>query len=154
MKDNLNKFIKQHLASIISIVCLVAATILIVLNIESDNRDEYLEKISYSQLEEKINNQETFILYIGSEECSACAIFKPKLINVLYDNQITAYYLDLNEITTDDYISFGKFMNITGTPTLAFIIEGEEEGTDNRIENGSASEDYIINKLKLNGYIK
>ena len=101
-------FIKKHLGVIISIICIIGAFTLILFNIEASNKNKYLENITYSQLEEKINNQETFILYVGSEECSACEIFKHNLIDVLYKNEGTAYYLDLNKKKEKEYKKFNK----------------------------------------------
>lgn len=39
----------------------------------------YVKKIPLSEVQEKINNKEDFILYIGRESCPYCQKFAPKL---------------------------------------------------------------------------
>ena len=38
-----------------------------------------LINISYDELKTKIENKESFVLYVGSTSCSPCANYKPRL---------------------------------------------------------------------------
>ena len=49
--------------------------------------------------------------------------------------------------------NFRKYINISGTPTVCFITNGEEETTLNRI-SGEVSLETTIERFKSNGYIK
>jgi len=113
-----------------------------------------IKKIDYKKFNNLIEKQESFILYIGSASCSNCTEFSPKFENVIKENNISdTYYIDLDEFSDDEKKSLNKVVNITGTPTVVFITDGEEESSFNRI-NGNVNKDKIITRLKANDYIK
>ncbi len=98
-------------------------------------------------------NKESFAIYIGNEGCSHCLSYKPTLEKVLKDYKITIYHLDNSKLSEEEFSEFKTYINISGTPTVAFITDGEEETTLNRIV-GEASEESTIEMFKANGYIK
>ena len=113
-----------------------------------------VEEINFNVLNNLIKENKTFILYVGSDTCISCKEFSPKFESVINDNDVSnAYYIDLDNLSDDDKSSFNKIINITGTPTVVFITDGEEESTYNRI-NGNVSTEKIITRLKANDYIK
>jgi len=156
MKQGKNNFFRRNLAPIISIIAIVLATIILILfgGEDSETNSKYLKKISYQEVINKFDNKEDFILYVGQEGCSACKLFNPNFIKVIDKNKVTVYYLDLSTIKNDEYNNLQNYILITGTPTVVFITDGEEESVNNRITNGSVSTTYIYDKLKVNGYIK
>ncbi|MFM0713857.1 hypothetical protein P7J19_06645 [Streptococcus suis] len=52
------------------------------------------QAISIDEVEQKIQNEEEFILYIGRETCLYCRDFVPKLTEVVEQSHATIYYLD------------------------------------------------------------
>ena len=98
-------------------------------------------------------NKETFVIYVGNENCSHCIAYKPTLISVLNQYKITIYHLDNSKLSEKEYEEFKSYINISGTPTVAFITEGEEETALNRIVGETSKED-TIEVFKINGYIK
>ena len=74
-------FIAGSLIVILSIVGLIYASI--TLNKSEENEEKHLIEITFSELKEKINNKESFILLISQESCSHCAEYKPVLKKVL-----------------------------------------------------------------------
>ena len=114
------------------------------------------EKISYKKLMSKLDNKESFILYIGSSNCGACADFKPTLEAVIKKYQVKVYYIDSYKLSDEQYRELNNVISYGGsTPTVAFIKDGAEgeNPTYNRIK-GSRDQDYVIEKFKKNGYIE
>ncbi len=116
------------------------------------NSEEHIIEISLDEFKEKIANKETFVIYIGNESCSHCVAYLPILKSVLDEYDITIYHLDNSKLSDDEYAEFKTYINISGTPTVAFITDGEEETTLNRIV-GEQSKETTIKRFKANGYI-
>ena len=113
-----------------------------------------IKEINYNEFNDLIKNNESFILYIGSASCHNCTEFSPRFEEVIKENNIeNVYYIDLDALNDDDRKNFNKTINVTGTPTVVFIDNGEEESSFNRI-NGSVSKEKIVQRLKANNYIK
>lgn len=129
-------------------------TIFIVMFIICGCSSTSIKEIKYDEFNNLVKENKTFILYIGSESCANCTEFSPKFESVIEENNISdTYYMDLDELSGEDKKSFNKVVNITGTPTVVFITNGEEESGFNRI-NGNVSKEKIITRLKANDYIK
>lgn len=119
----------------------------------SSNSDNHIKEITFNQFEEKMKNKETFALYIGNEGCSHCISYLPTLKEVLKEYDVTIYHLDNSKLSDSEYSKFKSYVNISGTPTILFITNGEEETTLNRIV-GETSKQETIEIFKTNGYIK
>ena len=120
--------------------------------IEEQNQSEHLKKISYSELENKMNNREDFILLISNLYCSHCNSFKPKFIEVLNNYNITAYEIDLSTLEPGDREKLDNKIDFNGTPTTIFIEKGVENDINKRII-GDTTREVIIEKLKNANYI-
>ena len=125
----------------------------IVLNKKEQDLSKYLVELSYKELKSKLEKKDSFILVITRTDCSHCAAFKPKLKEVLRDNNIIAYEIATDKLSNKEKAEFNDIANISGTPTTIFIKNGEEATTTNRIV-GDVTTEKIINKLKSQGYIK
>lgn len=112
-----------------------------------------IKEITFDEFKEKIANKESFPLFVGNEGCSHCVSYKPILENVANEYNIIIYHLDNSKLTNEEKIEFKKYINISGTPTVAFITDGTEETTLNRI-SGATSKNATISRFKTNGYIK
>lgn len=117
------------------------------------NQDKHLVNLSFNDLQEKINNKETFILVITQTTCSHCQEYKPILKKVLADYDIYAYEIEQDTLTQDERKELEHIASISGTPTTIFIIDGQEKSTTNRLI-GPAEETKIINRFKAMGYIE
>lgn len=110
--------------------------------------------IGYNKFDSLIKEKQNFILYIGSTSCDNCTLFEPKFESVVKKYNISnVYHISIDKLSDDERNEFYKIINITGTPTVAFIKDGEEKSSYNRIV-GNVSKDKIINRLKSNDYIK
>lgn len=116
------------------------------------NSSNTITEIDYSKLEEMIDNKESFILEIVQTGCSHCEEFSPRFKAVLKTNDLTAYYLNLYNLTEEDAKKFNELTtSVSGTPTVLFFENGKE--TSNKI-SGAVSNEKIEEHLKDAGYIK
>lgn len=116
------------------------------------NSSNTITEIDYSKLEDLIDNKESFILEIVQTGCSHCEEFSPRFTAVLKTNDLTAYSLNLYNMTDDEREKFSELTtSVTGTPTVLFFEDGKE--TSNRI-NGAVDNEKIEEHLKDAGYIK
>ena len=133
----------------IKVICLVFALLIVLTGCGS----KHIKEISFGELKTMMDNKETFAIYIGNEDCPHCVSYKPTLEDVLDEYDIDIYHLDNSKLSESESSKLVQYINITGTPTIAFITNGEEESTLDRIVGETSRED-TIEKFKLNGYIK
>lgn len=112
-----------------------------------------IKNISYQELEDMIENKETFMLEIIQTGCSACEDFTPRFNTILKENNLTAYSINYTNLSDEDRNSFENIIHINSTPTVIFFDEGVEESVSFRII-GAISDEKIIQKLKTHDYIK
>jgi possible thiol-disulfide isomerase and thioredoxin len=96
----------------------------------------YVKKIPLSEVQEKINNKEDFILYIGRESCPYCQKFAPKLAVAIQKTNQTVYYLDNDSKERKDITAFAHDMNVKTVPNLSTFKKGSKE---NYLKKGSKS---------------
>lgn len=109
-------------------------------------------EIDYNKYLEKIEQKDTFALVIGSETCSACAMFKTTMETFIEKYQVEVFYIDTADMSNEDYSSLNSEINFDGTPTTIFIEEGNLTSYYNRID-GAGSLSSVESKFKENGYI-
>lgn len=112
-----------------------------------------ITEITYKDLEKKLENKESFILEIVQDGCSNCESFSPKFDKVLTKHNLTAVSINRAKLSDIDSTKLDNLYNITGTPTVIFIENGEEPSILRRII-GDVDQEKIISKLKNAGYIK
>ena len=89
----------------------------------------YIE-ITYDEYEEKIDNNEHFVVVISREGCTYCELYKPVVEEVTDKYNIPIYYLDLYHMTKNEQIRLSTsndylMENSWGTPTTLYM-HGEE----------------------------
>ena len=87
------------------------------------------------------------------DDCNNCVELKPKIINILEKYKIDMFYINTNDFSEEEYNSFNKIVNYSGTPTIIFVKDGDEETVASRIV-GNISEEKVLAKFKANGIIK
>lgn len=112
-----------------------------------------IKEISYSELETSLKNKETFILEIVQDGCHNCEEFTPTFKKILKENNLTAKQINLTNLTQEENTNLENLYNITGTPTVIFIENGEEPSISRRII-GARESSFIKTKLGIAGYIK
>lgn len=115
---------------------------------------EVYNEVSYKKLNEMLENKESFVLVIGSSECSHCESYKLTMKDVVDKYKITINYIDIFKLSDTERAKLNNKFSYSGTPTTVFVEKGKEENAQfNRI-NGAKDYETIVKKLKKNGYIK
>ena len=109
--------------------------------------------ISYDELSAKKEVGDSFPLVVGSSTCSACARYKVTMKQFIEKYQINVFYIDLSELSEDEYNKLKSEINFTGTPTTVFYEDGKLTSYYNRL-SGAEDLNVVINIFKNNGYIK
>ena len=147
-----NKNKNVYLYCIIVLVVLLGAFFIYKFAFGNKDADTKLLNIKVSELEEKINAQENFVLVISQTGCSHCEQYLPELDRALQEVNFNAYVLNITGLDKTNSETLAKYVNFSGTPTTIFFHEGIEKTTLNRIV-GYASKTKIIERLKSLGYI-
>ena len=132
------------------IIFAVIVVLLIIVALLPTDEDKYLKEITYSEFVTKVNNKDSFILYVKQTGCAHCKEFTPKFAGVLSDNKITAYVVNLTNLSEEEKPLFKESTGVDGTPMVFFYKDGVKSMI--YIE-GEQSKDKIISKLKSAGFI-
>lgn len=125
--------------------------------IENENTDSgysNIKLISVNKLIDLMSEDQDFILLISQTYCSHCIAFKPIYNEVLKENNLTGYEIDLLTLTEKQEEQLeGLIQDIEGTPTTVFFKDGKELSHSTRIIGGLSKEE-LTTKFKKEGYIK
>jgi len=116
-------------------------------------RTKGYSELSYNELNDKINNKETFILMIESSLCSHCTELKKTIENINQKYKIDIKYIDIYFLTEEEIANIKNKFSYSGTPTVVNVIDGIEKNNQDRI-TGSKDYSYVKEKLIKWGYIK
>ena len=108
------------------------------------------EEVSYNKIDKMIENKEDFILFIGSETCSACSAYKITVNELVKNYGIDIKYIDISKLTEGDSEKLIENFPFNSTPTTVFVKKGKE--ADRFVGNEKYSK--VESKLKEKGYIK
>lgn len=133
-------------------ILLMATLLLCVIGLTGCSKYTTYTELSFDELQNKLNNKDSFVLVIGSNTCSACAMYKETMEEVIKDKQVEIFYLDNDKLNEEQYLKIKSKYIIEGTPTTVFIKDGQQTMTYGRI-NGSASYSEVIKMLKKYGFI-
>ena len=135
---------------ILLILLFVSLGILYIRKKEEENTLVY--EINIQQLEEKINNKDTFILVMTQTGCVHCQSYLPTIKKVSREYGVTFYVLNRAKLSKEEYNRLKDIANISGTPATIFIVDGEEKTALNRL-TGSIEKSRLVEKLISEGYI-
>ena len=111
-------------------------------------------EISYKELQNKVANEETIVLFIGRETCSACTVFKgilKKQYKGSYAKQATIYYIDLDKLSNEETVEFNSTYYFSATPTVAILTNGKFSNIDTVTGSNKYSE--LIEMMKRKGIL-
>ncbi|MDD3452893.1 MAG: thioredoxin family protein [Bacilli bacterium] len=110
---------KKIILIILSCFILTACT-------NTDYTKAQYEDISYEDFMEKVNNNETFIIFLYQTGCTHCEAFEPKLNEVISNYDLTIYALNLIDLTDEEYAKVENKTFVAGTPTTVYFKEGKK----------------------------
>ncbi|HEL1992136.1 DUF6568 family protein [Streptococcus suis] len=107
------------------------------------------QTISIDEVEQKVQDEEEFILYIGRETCPYCRDFVPKLTEAVEQSRVTIYYLDSESDPNGKIQQFRQSQGLTTVPSLTYYKSGKLSGILRKGSQATLSE--IENFLALQG---
>ena len=139
-------FVKSHLTDLILIAAAVVVVVIGIVAVSKNSASEdagYLKELSYKQYTEMQNSGEKFVLVVESATCVHCQNFMPVLKKFANKNKVNIYYIDLNELSQDDYTNF--------TSSNTFFKENKEWGTPTTIViTGTEVSDSLVGETDEN----
>ena len=137
---------------ILAIILLIIIISILVINYLNAPKKGEFKEITYSEIQEKMNNEESFVLVVSQSTCSHCATYKPKVKIIAEDYGLDIFYIDIDLLENKG--EFLKELKLSGsTPTTLFIQDGEEKSMLIRLE-GDLSSKTVIKKLQELGFIE
>ncbi|CYV07448.1 Thiol-disulfide isomerase and thioredoxin [Streptococcus suis] len=107
------------------------------------------QAISIDEVEQKVQDEEEFILYIGRETCPYCRDFVPKLTEAVEQSHATIYYLDSESDPNGKIQQFQQSQGLATVPSLTYYKSGKLSGILRKGSQATLSE--IENFLALQG---
>ena len=132
---------------------IILLTIILSIFIITGCASKTYDEINYNELEKMINEKQDFILFIGSETCSACSSFKITVNELVKNYKVDIKYIDVSKLTDSEEEKLIEQFPFDATPTTILVKKGKETGDDNRIV-GNQKYSKIEKILKEKGYIK
>lgn len=108
------------------------------------------KEITYEEYEQKISNNETFILLLWQTGCSHCETFEPKLNKIIKQYNLEIFSLNLHDLSDKEYSTIKNKTFVSGTPTTVFIQDGKYVSK----VVGDKDEEDIISFLVESGYLE
>lgn len=134
------------------LLCVLTVLTLVTLSGCSEKKT-YEYTLTAGEVIDKIENGDTFVVYLGTTTCSHCQAFG-KLVpeyNKKYDLEISHVVLDESEVNEpEEYSALMELMPIEYTPTTFFIVDGEIK--DSVV--GALEEDEIVEYLVEYGFVE
>ena len=127
-------------------LCILLVLTFILTGCSSSN----LSKISLDELNNKLDSKETFILYFASENNNA---LEKTLVEVLEENNLTAYKVDTNKISDEERLKLQTSIDYKD-PSIVFIIKGKDPSVLAHVTNSDNKKEDIINRLKDMNFIQ
>ncbi|GAA5410267.1 conjugal transfer protein TraF [Streptococcus uberis] len=86
------------------------------------------EEISISTLEQKLNSEDTIIVFFGRSTCPYCRRFTPKLAQVAQENALQVYFIDTDNLA--DFEDIQGFRYQYGIKTVPGLLVGNTESVE------------------------
>lgn len=126
------------------------------------SKENNLTFINYSEYEKLITENKTHVIVVGQTTCSHCIAIKPTLNEIAGENKLTINYLNLTEMTQEefnkfdaslkkinyndpDYIEKGSF----GTPLILVV----KNGKISSYIAGERSKSQLLREFRKSGLI-
>jgi len=109
-----------------------------------------LSKISIDEVKEKMNNKESFIVYFTSENNKK---LEKNLSEVLEENDLQGYKVDINKIKDEDENSFRLLVDYEDS-SVVFVVNGIDSSKLSHITNDDISKKDILKRLIDMNFIK
>ena len=126
------------------------------------SKDKNLTYIDIDEYEKTIAKSGTRIIVIGQTTCSHCIAIKPALNSIAGDYNIKIYYINVNELTQDEYNRFSESLKTVGYDDPDFVESGSfgtpltlilKDGKVSSYISGERSKSQLVREFKKAGLI-
>ena len=108
-----------------------------------------LKTISASDLNEKLNNKESFVLYFAKSDST----LEKTLKNVLKEYDLTGYKIDISKLDDKEMYDL-KLKFSYNDPSIVFVIKGEDTGVLSHVTDSDTLSKSIVKRLMDMNFIK
>lgn len=102
-----------------------------------NSKPKTYKEITFTELQELIDSGDRFILFIGSNSCSHCTVFKVAVNEVVSKYGVIVNYIDVSKLSDEDYAYLNSHLAFSATPTTVLIDSGD-----------GAVEDRVLTKIR------
>lgn len=113
----------------------------------------YLKNINLKKLNEKLDNKETFVLYLTNEDETSTTL-KNTLYEVAKENDLKTFSLNTEKLTEEELKNLKEDFYFEESNIIIFVKKGIENTVLSRIKDLYISQDNLEEELKNQGYIK
>ena len=110
-----------------------------------------LKNIKVDNLEKRLNNKESFVLYLTNEEEEGITL-KKTLEKVSKDNKLNYYYINTEKLSDTDEEKLKNLFTYEDSNIIIFIKNGQENSVLSRISDAFISEKDLKDELQKQGY--
>jgi len=110
---------------------------------------KYLKDISIEELNTKLKNNETFVLYFNDENNN----IEDTLVKVLEEKNIIGYKINTSKITNDEKLELQTKIDYE-KPSIVFVVDGKDPSIMSHITDKDVKKERIEANLKDMGFIK
>ena len=111
----------------------------------------YLKKINLNTLNEKISNEESFVLYL-TEEDEAGNTLRNTLLKVAKELNIQTFYLNTNNLNDEELENLKENFYFEDSNIIVFVKNGSEETLLARIDDPYISANDLQAELITQGF--
>lgn len=115
------------------------------------------KEIKFNELKKIVDSGEQFILFIGSDTCSHCTVYKETLNSkIIPTYHVLVYYIDTNKLSEEELGYINARFFFSATPTTIFVKAGSEEVSERVLkkEVGSLNSKVFGELIKKYNFIK
>ncbi|MDO5026561.1 MAG: thioredoxin family protein [Tissierellia bacterium] len=91
-----------------------------------DQSVKAFKKVDIKELNEKVDNKDDFVVYLGRKTCPFCLKLVPDLEDIMKELGQDTYYLDVEETNKEMDAFFDKY-NLEYVPSLLVFKQGQAE---------------------------
>lgn len=119
--------------------------------IASDSSYSNILTVKLDKVRKMIEDKESFVLLISQTYCSHCIAYKPIYNEVMANNNLLGYDIDVATLSESDFKKFKELFDVSSTPTTLVFVEGEQQ---EEIKIGTVTNEELTKFLKKYNIIK
>lgn len=146
----------QKHSKILIAIGAILLVIMIGFGIYSFSGPRTYKTLSYEELKTLIEGDDAFILFIGSNNCSHCSIYKNTLDQVIKEYKVEINYIDISKLLDEEYAYLNSNFAFSVTPTTVLVESGDKPSSLRVVNKFKGAKKYneLVKILKKYEFIK